>query len=308
MTRWQNCVPSPTFPDPRVAYRPVHDGRRGRAAAGLAALGGVELDAAQRMVLEAGCDRRGGRWSAFEVGIVVPRQNLKSMTFRIRELAGCILFGERLIIHSAHEWRTISEQFGETMELVESSPLKRYLRSTRRTGGEESIKFTTGNRLRFMNRSRESARSFSADVIVLDEAHALTLEQAQAMLPTMSARPDAQVWYGAHGPTPTAWQLARLRNRALSADPGRLCWLEWSADPDADDLEDPEVWRRCNPAEAAGRLSLERMAEERATLGAAGFAAERLAAAPWPSEAAGAWQVFSEADYAAMIADGRPAA
>src|SRR5439155_2837750 len=108
--------------------------------------------------------------------------------------------------------------------------------------------------------------------------------------------------YLAHGPTPEAWQLARLRNRALSEDPGRLCWLEWSADPERDDLEDPAVWARCNPAEAAGRLSLERMAEERAALGAAGFAAERLAAAPWPSELAGAWQVFSEAEWAAMIA------
>jgi hypothetical protein len=210
------------------------------------------------------------------------------------------MFGERLIIHSAHEWRTISEQFGDTMELLESSPLRRYLRSVRRTGGEECITFANGGRLRFMNRSRESARSFSADVVVMDEAHTLTLEQAQAMLPVLSARRDAQVWYAAHGPAPGAWQLARLRNRALSAAPGRLCYLEWSAGPDGD-LEDPQVWAACNPAVAAGRLSVERMAEERATLGPAGFAAERLAAGTWPSELAGAWQTFTEADWKAMI-------
>jgi hypothetical protein len=52
---------------------------------------------------------------------------------------------------------------------------------------------------------------------------------------------------------------------------------------------------------AAGRLAVERMREERAALGAAGFAAERLAAAPWPSELAGAYQVFDEADVAAMF-------
>jgi hypothetical protein len=68
------------------------------------------------------------------------------------------------------------------------------------------------------------------------------------------------------------------------------------------------VWAAANPAVASGRLSVERMREERATLGVAGFAAERLAAAAWPSELAGAWQMFSEADYAAMIAPGRPAA
>lgn len=289
-----------TFPEPRVSYVPCVDGRRGRAAVGLAALAGIQLDGAQRLILSAGCDRRGGRWSAFEVGIVEPRQNGKSVVLRVRELAGCLLFGERLVIHSAHEWRTVHEQFHDTMELLEGSPLSRYLRGVRRTGGEECITFTNGSRLRFMNRSRESARSFSADCVVMDEAHAVTIEQAQALVPVLSARRDAQVWYAAHGPAPGAWQLARLRNRAVSDSPGRLCWLEWSAGPDSN-LDDPAVWAACNPAEASGRLSLERMADERATLGPAGFAAERLAAGQWPSELAGAWRVFSEADYAAMI-------
>ena len=298
---------SAPFPEPRGGYIPRADGRWGRAAAGLAALAGIELDGWQRMVLDAGCDRRAGKWSAFEVGLVVPRQNGKSVVLAVRELAGVLLFGERLVIHSAHEWRTVSEQFAATLELVEGSPLRRYLRRVRRTGGEESVTFTNGGRLRFMNRSRESARGFSADAVVLDEAHALTEEQAGALLPVLSARPDAQLWYAAAGPAPGAWQLARLRNRALSADPGRLAWLEWSADPAAD-LEDPAVWAAANPAVAAGRLSVERMREERAALGRPGFAAERLAAAPWPSELAGAWQVFTEDDYAAMTSPGRPAA
>jgi hypothetical protein len=281
MTRWQSCVPSLSpFPSPRIAYIPQADSRRGRAAAGLAAVAGVELDGAQRLVMDAGCDWRGGRWSASAVGIVVPRRNLKSLCVRIRELAGLLLFGERLAIHSAHEWRTVSEQFGDTMELLEGSKLKRYVRKVRYTGGEECITFTNGARLRFMNRSKESARSFGADFIALDEAHAVTLEQAQALIPVLSDHPNSQVWWLAHGPTPTAWQLAMLRRRATSDEPGRLCWLEWSADPAVDDLEDEEVWKRVNPAEAAGRLTLEKMREERALLGAAGFAAERLAAAP----------------------------
>jgi phage terminase large subunit-like protein len=289
-----------TFPDPRVCCVPAPGGRRGRAAAGLAALAGVQLDGWQRMVLDAACARHGGRWAAFEAGLVVPRQNGKSVVLAVRELAGVLLFGERLVIHSAHEWRTVSEQFAATLDLVEGSPLKRWKRGVRKTGGEESITFANGGRLRFMNRSRESARGFTADAVILDEAHALSEEQAGALLPTLSARRDAQIWYAAHGPAPGAWQLARLRNRAMSEDPGRLAWLEWSADPDADDLEDPRVWAAANPAVAAGRLSTERMAEERATLGAAGFAAERLAAAPWPSELADSWQLFTEADWEAM--------
>ena len=149
-----------------------------------------------------------------------------------------------------------------------------------------------------MNRSRESARGFSADAVILDEAHALTAEQAGALLPVLSARPDAQLWYAAHGPAPSARQLARLRGRAVGADPGRLAWLECSADP-AGDLEDEAAWAAANPAVASGRLAVERMRGERATLGPDGFAAERLAAAPWPSEEGAMWGVVSEDAWAA---------
>jgi len=296
-------LPAP-FPEPRISYIPSADPRRGQAAAMLAQVAGVPLDPAQRMVMNAACDRRGGQWSAPTVGIVVPRRNLKSLCVRVRELSGLLLWGERLAIHSAHEWRTVAEQFRETVELVEGTPLKRYLRpgGIRYTGGEECIQFKNGARLRFMNRSKESARSFGADFVALDESHAVTLEQAQALIPVLADHPDSQVWWLAHGPTPSAWQLARLRNRALSEDPGRMCWIEYSADPETDDLEDEEVWRRVNPAEAAGRLTIEKMREERATLGPLGFAAERLAAAPWPSELAGAWQLFTEDDWEAVTA------
>jgi hypothetical protein len=87
-----------------------------------------------------------------------------------------------------------------------------------------------------------------------------------------------------------------MRDRAASGDAGRLTWLEWSGDPDGD-LEDEAAWAQANPAVASGRLSVERMREERAALGPARFAAERLAAAPWPSEQADSWQLFSEQDW-----------
>jgi hypothetical protein len=227
-----------------------------------------------------------------------------SLLLAIRELAGVLCFDERLVIHSAHEWRTVSEQFTQTLDLVEGSPLRRYLRRVRRTGGEESVTFTNGARIRFMNRSRESARGFTADCVILDEAHALTSEQAGALLPVLSSRPDPQLWYAAAGPAPGAWQLSRLRQRVLNGDTARLAWLEWSADPDGD-TEDQAAWLAANPAAAAGRLSAERMAEERLSLGFDGFRAERLACAPWPSELDGAYALFTPEDVRELF--GRPA-
>jgi phage terminase large subunit-like protein len=238
--------------------------------------------------------------------VVVPRQNGKSQALIIRALAGALLFGERLVIISAHEWRTVVELFRTAVDLVEHSPLRRYRANVRRAGGEESIEFTNGARIRFLNRSRESARGFSVDCVILDEAHKVSVEQMQALLPTLSARRDPQIVYAAHGPAPDSWQLSRVRQRVLNGDTRRLAWLEWSADPDAD-TDDRSWWLAANPAvgEPFCALSVERMAEERASLGWDGFRAERLACAPWPSDLDGAYGLFTPDDVRALF--GRPA-
>lgn len=299
-----NCVQWPRgFPEPRLSAVPDGDPARAQAAIGVAALGGVQLDGWQRFALESCLRRESGRWSAFENVVIVPRQNGKSVALGIRALAGGLLFGERLIIVSAHEWRTVVELFRAADDLLAGSPLRKQVRRVRRAGGEEAIEFTNGNRVRFMNRSRESARGFSADCVIMDEAHTVTAEQMAALLPVMSARPDPQIVYACAGPGPQAWHLARLRHRVLNGDTSRLCWLEWSGDPDGD-VEDEGMWEAANPAAASGRITVERMREERVSLGRDGFMAERLACAPWPSELIGAYQVFSPEDVRELF--GRP--
>jgi phage terminase large subunit-like protein len=275
----------------------VPDGDRQRAAAavGLAALAGVALDGWQRLALDACLRRAGGRYSAFETVLIVPRQNGKSVLLGIRALAGALLFGEKLVIMSAHEWRTSVELFRAADDLLAGSPLRKNVRRVRRTGGEEAIEFNGGARIRFMNRSKESARGFSADCVIMDEAHTVTAEQMAALMPVMSARPDPQLLYACAGPGPQAWHLSRLRQRVQTGDTRRLAWLEWSADPDGD-TEDEAAWLAANPAAASGRLQLDRMREERASLGFDGFRAERLACAPWPSELDNAFGVFSPED------------
>jgi phage terminase large subunit-like protein len=299
-----SCVRWPRgFPEPRLSAVPAGDPARAAAAEGLAALGGTQLDGWQRFALESCLARTEGRWSAFECSVIVPRQNGKSVMLGIRALAGGLLFGERLIIVSAHEWRTVVELFRAADDLLAGSPLRRQVRRVRRSGGEEAIEFTNGNRIRFMNRSRESARGFSADCVIMDEAHTVTGEQMAALLPTLSARPDPQIVYACAGPGQQAWHLSRLRQRVLNGDTDRLCWLEWSGDPDGN-IEDEAMWLAANPAAAAGRLHTERMREERASLGYEGFKAERLACAPWPSELDGAYQLFTPDDVRDLF--GRP--
>jgi hypothetical protein len=84
----------------------------GREAVDLARSVGLWLDPWQAHVLEHSLgERADGKWAAFEVGLVVGRQNGKGAVLEARELAGFFLFGEQLILHSAHEFKTAQEAF-----------------------------------------------------------------------------------------------------------------------------------------------------------------------------------------------------
>lgn len=64
------------------------------------------LDEWQRFALDCMLgERADGKWAAFETALIVPRQNGKGSVLEARELAGLFLFGEQLILHSAHEFQ-----------------------------------------------------------------------------------------------------------------------------------------------------------------------------------------------------------
>ena len=75
---------------------------------------GFPLSESQRSTLRGAgwASVRDGSWAASVVADFKPRQGGgKSDTIAARELAGLILFGERLIIHTAHEFPTANESF-----------------------------------------------------------------------------------------------------------------------------------------------------------------------------------------------------
>lgn len=245
----------------------------------LAASVGLELYPWQQLVLEGALgERSDGRWSAFEVGLIVPRQNGKGAILEARELAGLFLFGEELILHSAHEFKTAMEAFRRVLRLVESSrDLERLVARVRTSHGEEGIELKSGGRLRFVARSSGSARGFSGSCVILDEAFNLPPTAMAALLPTLSAQPNPQVWYtSSHPPAidELTGQIRRLKARADSDDPGRLCWFEWSNDLDVDPL-DRDAWARANPT-LGYRIDAEFVDTERQSLPEKQFVVERL--------------------------------
>jgi len=183
----------------------------GQEAIDLAASAGLWLDPWQQDVLHGALGERADRrWAASRVGLIVPRQNGKNAILEARELAGIYLFGERLITHTAHRVDTSLEHFERMKALIEETPhLDAELDDVSEANGKEGLVFTGGRRLNFKARSKGSGRGFTGDCVVLDEAY--YLYDLGGLIPTMSARPNPQLWYTSSAP------LARLESDRLRA-------------------------------------------------------------------------------------------
>ena len=275
MTLLQNvghAAPSVEWTPPGGVQNPQADD-----AIDIAAIGGLELFDWQAEVLRASLMRSPvtGRWLSSEVAVVVPRQNGKGSILEARQVAGLFVMGERLQVHSAHEFKTCYEHFRRVRALVESSPLLMSQVAIIRTGaGDQAIELKNGCRIRFIARSRSSGRGFSADVVYLDEAFELSDDTMGALLPALSARPDPQIWYTSSAPHRDSLVLHRIRERGIKGDDPGLLYREWSASADADPA-DPDSWAAANPSLDV-LINRERIATAQRSLDPAEFAREHL--------------------------------
>jgi hypothetical protein len=278
--------------EPRVSLIPPCVGSAGDEAVELAEMAGLHLDPWEAFVLRNSLgEGMDGKWAAFLVGLVVPRQNGKGAILEARELAGLFLLGERLIIHSAHEFATSAEHFRRLLYLIEdNSEFSRRVKKVSRSHGEEGVELHGGQRIRFKTRTKGAGRGFSADLLVLDEAMHLAESSVGAMLPTLSARPNPQVWMTGsavdkeihdHGVA-----LARVRERGVSGGDDSLAYFEWSADADLADAplvaDSPDAWASANPGLGI-RITLDHIAREQRSMDPRTFAVERLGIGDWPN-------------------------
>lgn len=282
---------------PRISTVPEFASSAGAEAVELAARAGLHLDKWEQGVLHAGCgERADGKWAAFEVGLVVPRQNGKGAVEEARELAGLFLFGERLIIHSAHEQATSSEHFRRLLNLIEGVPeFEQRVLKVVKGKGSEAIELKGGQRILFKTRTGGGGRGLTADLVVLDEAMILPEATTAALVPTMAARAihgNPQLWYAGSAVDQQKHEhgvvLSRLRARALDGAP-RVAYFEWSVEGDnpeavPDDVRrSPGAWAQANPGLGI-RISEEHIANEcNGALGPREFAVERLGVGDWAS-------------------------
>lgn len=293
----------------------------GQEAVELAAMAGLDLFPWQQHVLDIGMrERADGKWAAFECCVNVPRQNGKGGIIEARELAGLYLLKEHLIVHSAHEFKTSRVAFQRIHSLIMGCPdLRKRVKRVLNNTTETSITLVTGQSLQFIARSGGSGRGWTGDLNILDEDMILGDDAMGALMPTMSAVPNPQIWYlGSAGIGAPSVQLGRLRRRAQAAleagepDPS-LAYFEWSVDPHVDEcragctehdgVDDPASWAKSNPS-LGYLISSEFVRNERASLGTGGiFERERLGVGSYPSDEADTWQVIGEDAWRAL-ADG----
>jgi hypothetical protein len=295
---------------PSVEHVPPHARSAGGEAADLARLAGTDLLPWEERALEVGlAEREDGSWAAREVGLAVSRQNGKGEVLQVRELAGLFLFGERSLIHSAHLFSTSLEAFRRMRAVLEGTPefSRRLKRNGIRTAnGDESIELAAGPspdglgrqqgaRLQYKARTKGGAgRGFTVDgVLVLDEAMYLAEMVHGALMPLVSSKPNAQVWYAGSAVDRSVHEeadvFARVRRRAMRGDDPSLAYLEWSAEEgatlaDAERLmDDEDAWARANPA-FPDLISREAILAERRSMSLRSFAVERLGIGDWPDE------------------------
>jgi hypothetical protein len=214
----------------------------------LAASAGLVLDPWQVEALRV-ClgERADGKWAARQFGLIVPRQNGKGAVLEALELAALFLFDERLIMHSAHEFKTAAEAFLRVKALIQNTPDldRRVARNGYHNAhGNEGITLKNGARLKFVARTSGSGRGFSGDRIILDEAYNLSDRGVSALAPAMAARPNPQAIFTSSAPLDEGSSdvLKRIMRRGRSKDP-TLGYVEYCAlSPD-----DPDAVAEANP-------------------------------------------------------------
>ncbi len=284
---------------PRVANYPKYLLSAAPEVIDLAEHAGLVLDEWQRYVLTHGLGMSaGGLWTAPKVSVWVPRQNGKGGIIEALELAWLYLDEEPEIVHSAHEHRTSAKAYRRMERLIRQTPdLLAMVKQFRHTNGEQQIELHTskcgggrdcgcpGRLLQYNTRSGTATRGFSSPKIILDEAQELDIDQMAAILPTVSAMPNWQIWFlGTPPRRPDAWCYG-LREDGEQAKP-RLAHFDWGADLNLNDpadrerVNDPELWYATNPALGI-RIELQTVEDENTPSGLG---------AKFPQERLGVWQ------------------
>lgn len=251
-------------------------------------IGQPETYAAQALLPQ----KKNGDWASLETAIVCARQNLKTATMIACALHDIFVQGVDRVVWTAHEFKTSAEAFRDFRAIVEGHDyFSSNLKQIRVAHGFEGFETKWGSRLDVIARTGKSGRGMGGDRLYVDEALYAQGHVMGALLPTLSARPNAHVIYGSSAGLLDSAYLRGLRDRGRDPENNSLGYVEWTSERRACTsafcahkpltpgcaLDDENLWADANPA-LGRRISLEFVRQEREALSAfpAEFMRERL--------------------------------
>lgn len=212
-----------------------------------------------------------GRSAAFSLTVIAGLQMIKSGFNKMLTLVWLYLFEEPLVTWSAHRADTSMEAQADLEKLIDaSSVLSRATRRFVHANGAESIETGSRCKVQFRTRTKTGGKGLSANKVILDEAFALQPNHMGALLPTLTAMPDPQVFYGSSAAMEDStvlhekikqgrpgderdWVTGQPLHRIVES--GGAAYLEWCAPP-------PEIicdaGRACTHAKTAAGCGLDK--------------------------------------------------
>jgi len=280
--------------EPTYLWVPPHVDTYGPQVAELCQLAGFVPDPEQQLGLDAiFAVNEADKVAALEAAVIVGRQNMKTGLFKMATLGWLFLTDQRLVVWSAHEFRTSQEAFRDMEELIMGTKhFARRVKQIHRGNGDEAIELYGDRRLMFKARTKSGGRGLSGDKIILDEGFALQPSHMGSLFPTLAARPDPQVVYGSSAGKVESGVLRAIRDRGRPGGDPSLAYIEYCAPPpkvacaDGESCthardavgcgcDNMELIKAANPA-IGRRITVSYVRGERRALPPAEFARERM--------------------------------
>lgn len=194
----------------------------------------------------------------------------------MRELVGLFLLNER-IFHTSQQAKTNTQAWLSLTSKIDSIPDLAEEFLPHKNGGEEvSVRMRSGGFVRYIARSPNSGRGFTEmDLVVYDEAYALSDPELGALNPTQSASRNPQTWYTSSAGTSSSEVLSRLREAGMAGVDPSLLYGEWSL-PEGSDPTDRSLWPVAKPSLGSPFCSWRNLESDFLALSVPDFAREHL--------------------------------
>ena len=195
-----------------------------------------------------------GRLQYREVVLTVPRQSGKTTLLLAVSTHRAFGFGgKQNIVYTAQTRGKARQKWAEDhVPALEASIFARVIRDIRYANDSEALYWSNGSRYGIEAGTETAGHGSTLDMAFIDEAFSeVDARKEQALRPTMSTRPEPQIWIvstaGNHRSTYLWAKVKAGRARVEAGLPSSIAYFEWSA-PDSADWSDESVWWSCMPA------------------------------------------------------------